>query len=223
MHTIVNKIIFILCVFLFFTTLIYGAVEISNLYAKAYEKSTQDVVYSVAQKDDHEVSQGDRINIGETACTIGYIDNEKKQAHLSGHCVQKVGEKAYNELWEEIGTVIQDDLPDHNTRYWVQPHDTAIVQIHDGWSVKNPFSGDGVAGQNDIYRWQKVCSYGATTASIYCGRIKVKENGFFMFNLQGKLQGGDSGGPVWIPQKGVVGVLSGVENGVYTASMIDAK
>ena len=47
-------------------------------------------------------------------------------------------------------------------------------------------------------------------------------DGFFMFTLDGKPQGGDSGGPVWIAGRGILGVLSGVEKGkYYTASEIE--
>lgn len=167
------------------------------------------------------IRQGDRVYIGKVACTIGYIDRENHHAYLAGHCVQKEGEKAYNESWEEIGEVIKDNLLDHNKKYWTESGDTAVIQIDNKWSVENTFSGDEIVDQKDVHRWQKVCSYGATTREVYCGRIKKSEEGFFMFNLKGHPQGGDSGGPIWSPDRGLVGVLSGVENGVHTASMID--
>lgn len=86
----------------------------------------------------------------------------------------------------------------------------------------NVFTGDGVVDVSDVEFYDEVCAYGATTQQVFCGYIEESDNGLFVFSLDGDLQKGDSGGPVWIPQKGLIGTVSGTEDGYYTSSYINS-
>lgn len=180
---------------------------------------------SIPDRNHADIAQGDAIIINSARCTVGYIDTRKSTIYTAGHCANSVGEVVYNDKWEEIGTVVQDNLLDHNGNYWLEPHDSSAILLHDTNSkLVNRFSEDAVLQSSDVHNKDTVCSYGSTTKRVYCGEIKKIQDGFFMFTLDGKPQGGDSGGPVWIPGRGLLGVLSGVEKGkYYTASAIVTK
>lgn len=169
------------------------------------------------------IAQGDRIHIGQKNCTAGYIDMDTNQLYLAGHCTVSLGEKVYNNAWEEIGEVIRDDLVDHVGKFWMYHQDFAIVQLYGKSAQEQPnvFTGDGIVGFSDVEYYDEVCSYGATTQQVFCGHIEESNDGLFVFSLDGDLQKGDSGGPVWIPQKGLIGTVSGTGDGYYTSSYIN--
>ena len=169
------------------------------------------------------IAQGDRIHIGQKNCTAGYVDMDTNQLYLAGHCTMSLGEKIYNDTWEEIGEVIRDDLVYHEGEFWLQPQDFSIVQLYGKNSHNEPnvFTGDGIVGVPDVEYYDEVCAYGATTQQVFCGHIEESDDGLFVFSLDGDLQKGDSGGPVWIPQKGLIGTVSGTEDGLYTSSYIN--
>lgn len=169
------------------------------------------------------IAQGDRIHIGQKNCTAGYVDTNDNMMYLAGHCTVSLGEKVYNGTWEEIGEVIRDDLVYHEGEFWLQPQDFAIVQLYGKSAQDDPngFSGDGIVGVDDVEFYDEVCAYGATTQQVFCGHVEESDNGLFVFSLDGDLQKGDSGGPVWIPHKGLIGTVSGTEDGFYTSSYIN--
>lgn len=167
------------------------------------------------------ISQGEKINIGIARCTAGYIDQELHQLYLAGHCVNAIGEKAYNENWELIGEVIRDDLPNHNSDFWLEANDFSIIQLYgESNQPTNSMSGDNIISYSEVHVGDPVCAYGSTTQKVFCGLIEESENGFFKFILDGDLQGGDSGGPVWIPGEGLIGTVSGFHNEFHTATSV---
>lgn len=205
--------------------------ETNELYSSHQTQEEPQIVEHVDQHNDNKtiieepivrLYQGDKVNIGQASCTAGYINMDTNQLYLAGHCTHTIGEKVYNSAWEEIGEVVRDDLPSHEGDFWLETQDFAVVQLYGGSNQEtpNPFSGNVVLQHHEVQIGDPVCAYGATTQQIFCGTIEQSVNGFFMFSLDGDLQKGDSGGPLWIPERGLIGTVSGVEGEYYTSSAV---
>lgn len=168
------------------------------------------------------VSQGDNVYTpGTGLCTIGYVDKATRKALYAGHCAKKDGEWekggkegkdviVYNyETRQRIGYVEKNDFSGN----LMDGTDFAVIKLDDEISLgENSYSGDKwVTDFNtQVTPGKTVCSYGARTKQPTCTTIKevYPETNRIRLGIEGAGQKGDSGGPLWIPGEGFVGIFS---------------
>lgn len=158
------------------------------------------------------IQQGDKVlidvgkNNGTAAvCTIGYVDAPRRNFTFSGHCSGgKIGAKVFNKNMQYIGNVQEN-------HYKGQAYnDIAVVSVKNGTIGKNAYSGDRWVAPHEVRYGEKICSRGATSNKVHCGRVTGKESpNVILASTQAGGIGGDSGGPAWIPGRGFVGVFFG--------------
>lgn len=156
------------------------------------------------------IQQGDKVLIEErpgdfAVCTIGYVDAARKNFMLTGHYTDgRVGDIVLNDNFQEIGRVSE------NYHDGTAMNDIAVVDVTHGNIGRNIHSGDVWVAPHTVRWGEKVCSYGANSATVHCGRIIGKElpNVLVASRNAGGI-GGDSGGPAWIPGRGLIGFYSG--------------
>lgn len=151
---------------------------------------------------------------GAGKCTIAYNDASHRQSLTAAHC------------GSEGGTVYMRDnrgyaVPAgtfHPSRAYdsgSSANDWAVIKWNSNATLApNTFSGDRIIPLNELRKGDKIClrghtSHGATSTgyscSTYAGNLS---NVFFFDNIAG--QQGDSGGAVFVPGRGFVGVYSGM-------------
>lgn len=165
------------------------------------------------------IQQGDKVFIQESpekfaVCTIGYVDAHRHNFMFTGHCTNgNVGDIVYNDQLQEIGRVSE------NYHRGSAQNDIAVVTVTHGNIGKNIHSGDVWVAPHTVRRGEKVCSYGANSNKVHCGIITGREipNVLIASHNSGGI-GGDSGGPAWIPGRGLIGFYSGVteDTAVFT-------
>ncbi|MCG7235470.1 hypothetical protein [Corynebacterium sp. ACRQP] len=173
------------------------------------------------------VKQGARMfvdNLGNdnlTACTIGYNDSKQRRSYTAGHCADNG-----NYGWQ-TGSLVY--LADSKGREMTTPagmiypaaayygasnaNDWAVIYWFNGVEVEaNPFGGEYVPIE-DIEPGETLCyhgyaSHGGTNRAT-CGPFVGMIEKTIYFDAPGMPDYGDSGGPVYAPGRGLVGVMSG--------------
>ena len=173
------------------------------------------------------VKQGARMfvdNLGNdnlTACTIGYNDSKQRRSYTAGHCADNG-----NYGWQ-TGSLVY--LADSKGREMTTPagmiypaaayygasnaNDWAVIYWFNGVEVEaNPFGGEYVPIE-DIEPGETLCyhgyaSHGGTNRAT-CGPFVCMIEKTIYFDAPGMPDYGDSGGPVYAPGRGLVGVMSG--------------
>lgn len=153
---------------------------------------------------------------GGGACTIGYNDHAKGVSYTAGHCGRegsRVGlvDRAEVDLGvarpKLIGTFYPSKVYDRKfSNDWGTIVWDAGVRLG-----PNVYSGDTILTLDQVKKHDKVCFHGETTHqntnATSCGKFweRVGEN----FTVRGtSSQQGDSGGPVWVPDRGFLGFVS---------------
>lgn len=164
----------------------------------------------------YSVSQGDKAIVlppgsnNGSKCTVGY--NGNGFSYVSAHC----GKDGY---------AVHLQLPSGYTSPRVGTfHRSPAASVDNGaanfndWGViewdrsvtigPNRYSGDALIDPDTVTSGDTACVYGDTTRKISCGPF-VGNLGktFFVDNVT--TNPGDSGGPMWIPGRGLVGLISG--------------
>lgn len=166
------------------------------------------------------LSQGDKVFIDERkTCTVGYIDKEQGLAYLAEHCAVS-GETAQVHDGEGyfIGT-ITSRYDDHNSYGVLHPQkmsedfnainvDTRHVFLGD-----NKYSGDHKLSISDVAQDDDMCMYSRMQGRINCGHVSATIGNFIVGDSHTEGERGDSGGPVWIPGKGFIGVYTATFGG----------
>lgn len=172
------------------------------------------------------INQGDQITSDQTIlngaiyvgnpCTIGYVEPGK--AWTAAHCANN-GNPVKNSQGRVIGTIVHTNPNDRNN-YSIY-HDTAYIALNS--NVR--------AGQNS-YESQvsevipsagdRVCLYSRTSSSTRCGtvdHVSPTAKKEYVVISGARADQGDSGGPVWVPGQGFIGVISSKSNSgnVYIA------
>lgn len=156
------------------------------------------------------IQQGDKVLIengpGNIAvCTIGYVDEHRRNFMFTGHCSGgRVGSKVMNDRYQEIGRV---EVNYYRGTVW---SDIAVVNVTNGNIGGNIHSGNTWVQPHTVRRGETLCSYGANSGAVHCGRVTGRDlpNAIIGSRNSGGI-GGDSGGPAWIPGRGLVGFYSG--------------
>lgn len=156
-----------------------------------------------------------------TACTIGYNDPEQRRSYTAGHCADRA-----DSAWQ-TGSLVY--LADSKGREMSTPagmiypaaayygasnaNDWAVIYWFNGVEVgANPYGGEYVPIQ-DLEPGETLCyhgyaSHGGTTEAS-CGPFVGMIEETIYFDAPGMPDYGDSGGPVYAPGRGLVGVMSG--------------
>ncbi|STC69940.1 trypsin-like serine protease [Corynebacterium pilosum] len=160
------------------------------------------------------VNQGDRIYIeGRGACTVAYIDPATGNGYTSAHCGHN---NAKVHLMNQNNTISNGFGRLHQGKsYNPQTLSNDWAVIHWGQGIrggKNVFSGDRVVDINTVKRGDRVCYHGKTSHGYSmnrtCGTYVGANGPDFMFDATLGQQG-DSGGPVWVEGRGLLGAHSG--------------
>lgn len=150
------------------------------------------------------VNQGDYIQTARAQCTLGYIGDGF--AMTAAHCGTK-GETVYRNGdfgGRAIGTY---DLIDYD-----QNQDVAIIKLNDSVVGENVYSGDRITSMAEMSKNDELCQYGATTHQVHCGPQYGLPRYGAMWSTN-PATNGDSGGPVWIEGKGLIGIISTLPKG----------
>ncbi|MCG7296569.1 hypothetical protein MHJ86_06820 [Corynebacterium afermentans] len=173
------------------------------------------------------VKQGARMFVGNlgndtlTACTIGYNDPEQRRSYTAGHCADngdygwQTGSLVYlaDSKGREMSTPAGMIYPAAAYYGASNANDWAVIYWFNGVEVgANPYGGEYVPIQ-DLEPGETLCyhgyaSHGGTTDAA-CGPFVGMVEKTIYFDAPGMPDYGDSGGPVYAPGRGLVGVMSG--------------
>ena len=156
-----------------------------------------------------------------TACTIGYNDPEQRRSYTAGHCADngdygwQTGSLVYlaDSKGREMSTPAGMIYPAAAYYGASNANDWAVIYWFNGVEVgANPYGGEYVPIQ-DLEPGETLCyhgyaSHGGTTEAS-CGPFVGMIEKTIYFDAPGMPDYGDSGGPVYAPGRGLVGVMSG--------------
>ena len=156
-----------------------------------------------------------------TACTIGYNDPEQRRSYTAGHCADngdygwQTGSLVYlaDSKGREMSTPAGMIYPAAAYYGASNANDWAVIYWFNGVEVgANPYGGEYVPIQ-DLEPGETLCyhgyaSHGGTTEAS-CGPFVGMIEKTIYFDAPGMPGYGDSGGPVYAPGRGLVGVMSG--------------
>lgn len=164
----------------------------------------------------YSVAQGDKAILlppgspSGSKCTVGF--STQGRSYVSAHC-GKDGYGVYLQLPNgyttgRVGTfhrspaaVVENGAANFN--------DWGVIKWDDSVYVgPNRYSGDPLIDPDTVQSGETVCVYGDTTRRINCGPF-VGNLGKTFFVDHTQTNPGDSGGPMWVPGRGLVGLISG--------------
>lgn len=163
-----------------------------------------------------EVNQGWKFNTLRGSCTIGYNDPVNRISYTAAHCGKGVSRVFLNDAsgkrqqWISAGTIEMAPGYDEAT----SSNDWAIIRWNDNVTINpNTFDRDGIVPLSQVREGQEVCFHGHTShgsaGNADCGSLVAKVGNMFFIDTPNGSAKGNSGGPVYLPGGGLVGVLSG--------------
>lgn len=177
-------------------------------------------IYTTPIEELPTIVQGEEISIDKKkTCTIGYIDHKEKLAYTADHCSFK-GKKSvvYDNDNHIIGTI--ESRTDRSSKTLLSQsmgNDFNVIKLNNYVSLaENIYSGDRKVSISDVKSGERVCVHSRMQKKVNCGKIRMVAGNVIVgdSDAYGKL--GDSGGPVWIPGKGFVGIYIGVFGNNYS-------
>mgnify|MGYP001556711200 CR=1 FL=1 len=148
-------------------------------------------------------------------CTIGYNDPVKRVSYTAAHCGRGVKRVYLLDISSEkpqklisAGTIEMSPNFDQATGF----NDWATIHWNDGVTIHpNTFDRDGNVPVRNLRKGQTVCYHGyaqhGTSGGANCGDIIAILGNKILYEAD-PTQPGDSGGPVYLPGGGLVGVSS---------------
>ncbi|MCP1386855.1 S1 family peptidase [Corynebacterium sp. TA-R-1] len=148
-------------------------------------------------------------------CTIGYNDHEDGVSYTAAHCGRD-GEKVF--LTDRAGNVYPHAAgvlrPSKKFDADQFSNDWAVIEWYDNVRLGPNGYGENFIRVEQVNIGEKICYHGYAThgaqAKASCGKLVGKIGSSFFFDAPVASDFGDSGGPVYVPGKGTVGVLSGL-------------
>ena len=173
------------------------------------------------------VKQGARMfvdNLGGdnlTACTIGFNDPAARRSYTAGHCADngdygwQTGSMVYlaDDKGREMSTPAGMIYPAAAYYGASNANDWAVIYWFNGVEVEvNPYGGEYIPIE-DLEPGETLCYHGYAshggTNDAACGPFVGMIEKTIYFDAPGMPDYGDSGGPVYAPGRGLVGVMSG--------------
>lgn len=173
------------------------------------------------------VKQGARMfvdNLGNdnlTACTIGFNDPAQRRSYTAGHCADngdygwQTGSMVYlaDGKGRELSTPAGMIYPAAAYYGASNANDWAVIYWFNGVEVEvNPYGGEYIPIE-DLEPGETLCYHGYAshggTNDAACGPFVGMIEKTIYFDAPGMPEYGDSGGPVYAPGRGLVGVMSG--------------
>ena len=158
------------------------------------------------------VTQGGSVVVhGTGVCTVGYNDPARHRSFVAAHCGRngarvEIVDPATNARSGAVGTLYRSRAYDGHLG-----NDWAAIQWDPGVRVDgNRITGDAWVHPNDIRMGETVCYFGRTShagGGRTCGSFGGSADNTFLLNAP-LTRPGDSGGPMWVPGRGFVGVVS---------------
>lgn len=165
-----------------------------------------------AQAQTPMVGQGASVIVhGSGICTVGFNEPARRRSFVAAHCG---AEGSRVELYNPrtgarsgpVGTLYRSKRYDSHLG-----NDWAAIQwdpsVHIG---ANHITGNAWVHPNDIRIGERVCYFGQTShlgGGETCGRFAGSADNTFFIDAP-LTRPGDSGGPMWVPGRGFVGVTS---------------
>lgn len=157
------------------------------------------------------VQQGSEIVVADSStCAVAFNDHGEGVSYTSAHCGLS-GERvrlkrADGSVSGEVGTF----YPSSRWGESVTGNDWGAIRWDSGVRLGgNGRSGDSVASISDLAKGEQICTFGVASRQVLCGEYAGHiGNNLYWDGAAG--QKGDSGGPVWSPRRGFLGVYSGV-------------
>lgn len=153
------------------------------------------------------INQGNEIYIYNTqgqavnSCTLGYVG--KGYAITAGHCGEQ-GAKVTDKSYSQIGRIVKVDME--------RNQDIAIIKLDNGVGGKNTYSGDYIASFAKLSLDDEICQYGNTTKKVLCAPMYAVPR-YGAFWAKNDVTFGDSGGAMWVKNKGLIGIISSKGDG----------
>lgn len=168
------------------------------------------------------IGQGDKVRIkkstSETArnlCTVGYIDTRTRRAYISAHC----GEDGVYTFASDGAPLGIFHRPDNNANV-----DIGYIQLESFVYILGNSFAEHEATSPTPHLGQTVCQYSRNANQTHCSKIALIRGREVLTLTKMISSPGDSGGPVWIPDKDgkhhIIGIHSGfIRNDYYPEPM----
>lgn len=121
-------------------------------------------------------------------------------------CKNGLGSTVYNSYRQKLGTVVEFPTDNYSSNTY---GDWAVIDIEDNvTTVDNGYSGNDMITLDEVAFGDELCTYGATTKEVSCGKVRNK-NWITVRTENITPTSGDSGGPSWVTGKGFIGIYRG--------------
>ena len=163
------------------------------------------------------VRQGDHILVGNTHCTLSYIDTNSSVGYTAAHCAENTNQNPVQVVLvkggtrQRIGTASFVDGYNPNAKD--RDVDAVVITFEREYDLSNDITRLApVLSPSEVHVGDSVCTYGATTRTDNCSRIFEVGTHTFTASYAGTRLG-DSGGPAWIVDdngtiRGIAGLSS---------------
>ncbi|WP_175935217.1 trypsin-like serine protease [Corynebacterium sp. Marseille-P4321] len=148
-----------------------------------------------------------------TRCTIGYNDHGNGVSYTAAHCAQKGARVALVDTKSGIRSKMLGTFEPSENFQFPLGNDWGRIKWDEGVTLGgNVYSGDTIVSLDDVRAGEQVCFHGEVTHEnsndVECGEYSDRGGQSFVTNIKSAAHG-DSGGPMWIPGRGFIGVVSG--------------
>lgn len=176
------------------------------------------------------VRQGDHILVGNTHCTLSYVDAANNIGYTAGHCAENTDQNPVQVIlikdgaYQRIGTASFVD--GYNPKAFDRTVDAVAITFERTYDLANDITHAApILTPDEVHVGDTVCTYGATTRTENCSRIFEVDTHTFTASYAGTRLG-DSGGPAWIVDdnsaiRGIAGFTSYIapdDNGEFESS-----
>lgn len=176
------------------------------------------------------VRQGDHILVGNTHCTLSYIDTNSNVGYTAAHCAENTDQNpvqvvlAKGGTHQRIGTA--SFVGGYNPNAKDRDVDAVVITFEREYDLSNDITRLApVLSPDEVHVGDSVCTYGASTRTDNCSRVFEVGTHTFTASYAGTRLG-DSGGPAWIVDddgvvRGIAGLTSYIspdDNGRFESS-----